>query len=88
MRYPILIEPGDDTYAFGVTVPDLPGCFSAGETMDEAITNAEEAVAVWIDANLDDGHAIPRPSDVASLNIPAGWVVGVISVDPSLLHDT
>jgi predicted RNase H-like HicB family nuclease len=88
MRYPILIEPGDDTHAWGVTVPDLTGCFSAGDTMDEAITNAEEAVAVWIDANLDDGHAIPRPSDVASLVIPAGWVVGLVSVDPSMLDDT
>jgi predicted RNase H-like HicB family nuclease len=88
MRYPILIEPGDDTHAFGVTVPDLPGCFSAGDTLDETLINAEEAVAAWIDATLDDGHAIPRASDLASLTVPAGWVVGLISVDPSLLDDT
>ena len=32
MRYPIAIEPGDDTHAFGVIVPDLPGCYSAGDS--------------------------------------------------------
>lgn len=41
MRYPIAIEPGDDTHAYGVVVPDLPGYFSAGDTLEEAITNAE-----------------------------------------------
>lgn len=44
MRYPIAIENGDDKHAFGVVVPDLPGCFSAGDTIDEAIDNAKEAI--------------------------------------------
>ena len=44
MRYPIAIETGDDSHAFGVVVPDLPGCFSAGDTLDEAIDNAKEAI--------------------------------------------
>jgi hypothetical protein len=35
MRYPVAIEPGHDTAAFGVVSPDLPGCFSAGDTLDE-----------------------------------------------------
>jgi predicted RNase H-like HicB family nuclease len=34
MRYPILIEEGTETAAFGVVVPDLPGCFSAGDRLD------------------------------------------------------
>nr|MBA3835536.1 type II toxin-antitoxin system HicB family antitoxin [Sphingomonas sp.] len=49
MRYPIAIEAGSDSTAFGVVVPDLAGCFSAGDSLDEAISNAEEAVAAWID---------------------------------------
>ena len=40
MRYPIVIETGDAKHAFGVVVPDLPGCFSAGDTLDDALTNA------------------------------------------------
>ena len=55
MRYPVAIEPGTHTEAFGVVVPDLAGCFSAGDTMDEALTNAEEAITAWIEAALDSG---------------------------------
>ena len=64
MRYPIAIEPGSETTAFGVVVPDLPGCFSAGDTLDEALANAEEAAAAWIDAALDAGQAVPAPSSL------------------------
>ncbi len=91
MRYPIAIEPGTETAAFGVVVPDLPGCFSAGDTLDEAITGAEEAAAAWIDATLDAGEAIPSPSSLDEVRQNpdfAGWAFGVITVDPALLDDT
>jgi predicted RNase H-like HicB family nuclease len=91
MRYPIVIEPGTETTAYGVIVPDLPGCFSAGDTLDEAIANAEEAAAGWIDATLDDGGTIPEPSSLETLRQRpdyAGWSFGVIEVDPALLDDT
>ncbi|HEX3576528.1 MAG TPA: type II toxin-antitoxin system HicB family antitoxin [Rhodopila sp.] len=70
MRYPILIEPGDETHAYGVTVPDFLGCFSAGDTLDDVLLNAEEAAALWIDTTIDDGEAIPRPSEISSLTVP------------------
>ena len=43
--YPVIIHK-DTKSAFGVIVPDLPGCFSAGATLDEAIRNVQEAVEV------------------------------------------
>ena len=91
MRYPIAIEPGTDETAFGVVVPDLPGCFSAGDTLDEAITNAEEAVAGWIDASLDAGRdSIPPPSTlehVAARREFDGWTFGFVAVDPAMMDD-
>jgi predicted RNase H-like HicB family nuclease len=90
MRYPIAIEPGTDTTAFGVIVPDLPGCFSAGDTLDEAMAGAEEAAAAWVDAALDAGSAIPAPSSLEALRREpdyAGWTFGVITLDPALLDD-
>jgi predicted RNase H-like HicB family nuclease len=90
-RYPVAIEPGSDTTAFGVMVPDLPGCFSAGDTLDEALANAEEAVAGWIDAALDAGETIPPPSSLEALRANpdyVGWIYAVVSVDPALLDDT
>lgn len=91
MRYPIAIESGTDTTAFGVIVPDLPGCFSAGDTLDEAIASAEEAAAAWIDAALDREQAIPRPSPLEAVRNNedyAGWTFGIITLDPALLDDT
>ena len=91
MRFPIAIEAGTDTTAFGVVVPDLAGCFSAGDTLDEAISGAEEAVAAWIDAALDAGQAIPQPSPLDAVRDKAdyaGWAFGVVTVDPALLDDT
>ena len=91
MRYPIAIELGDDEHAFGVVVPDLPGCFSAGDTLDEAMTNAEEAVVLWIEAALDQNREIPAPSLVARwADDPdySGWTFAVVTVDPSALDET
>lgn len=91
MRYPIAIEPGNETTAFGVIVPDLPGCFSAGDTLDEALAGAEEAAAAWLDATLDSGGAIPAPSSLDALRTNPdydGWTFGVITLDPALLDDT
>jgi predicted RNase H-like HicB family nuclease len=62
MKYPIAIEPGNDTNAWGVIVPDLPGCFSAADSgIDEAIDNAKEAIELWIEAALDDNQARLMP---------------------------
>ena len=91
MRYPIAIEAGDNATAFGIVVPDLAGCFSAGDSLDEAMSGAEEAVAAWIDAALDEGAAIPSPSPLDAVRTnPAfdGWTFGVVTVDPGLLDDT
>ncbi|CAA7621498.1 DNA-binding protein, CopG family [Magnetospirillum sp. LM-5] len=91
MRYPILIEEGSDNAAFGVVVPDLPGCFSAGDTLDEAMEVAVEAAAAWIDAALDAGVEIPAPSrlaDARSLPGYEGWSVGIIELDSALFDDS
>ena len=91
MRYPILIEESTGDTAFGVVIPDLPGCFSAGDTLDEALDAATEAAAAWIDATLDDGQPIPKPSnlqDVRRLPDYEGWTLGVVDLDDALFDDT
>ena len=90
LRYPVAIEPGHDDQAFGIVVPDLPGCFSAGDTLDEAMNGVEEAAAAWIDATLDAGEAIPPPSELDAIRSRlefAGWSFGVITLDPAILDD-
>ncbi len=90
MRFPIAIEAGDEGTAFGVVVPDLPGCFSAGDSIDEAIANAEQAIDAWIEAALDEGQEIPLPSTVQRwANDPefSGWTFGIVTVDPAALDN-
>jgi predicted RNase H-like HicB family nuclease len=90
MKYPIAIEPGDAGHAFGVTVPDLPGCFSAGDTLDEAIDNAKEAIELWLETVIDDGGAVPEPRPIAEHQANpefAGWIWAVVSVDLAQLSD-
>jgi len=91
MHYPIAIEPGTNSTAFGVVVPDLPGCFSAGDTLDEALAAAEEAAAAWIDAALDAGASNPAPGTLDTVRENAdyaGWLFGFVTLDPALLDDT
>jgi len=91
MRYPVLIEEGTEATAFGVVFPDLPGCFSAGDTLDDALEAAKEAAAAWIDAAMDAGAAIPAPSTldaVRRLSDYEGWTVAVVELNPALFDDT
>ena len=90
LKYPIAIEPGDDDHAFGVVVPDFPGCFSAGDTLDEAVENSKEAIALWIETVLDDNGTIPAPGLLADhVKDPefSGWLWAVVEVDGALLDD-
>src|SRR5438105_2177732 len=47
--------------AYGVVVPDLPGCTSGGATTDEALRNAVSAVRLWAEDALADGERLPQP---------------------------
>ena len=58
MNYPVLIHK-DTNSDYGVTVPDLPGCFSAGETLDNALLNVVEAIECHLEGILLDGESIP-----------------------------
>ena len=90
MKYPIAIEPGTAEQAFGVVVPDLPGCFSAGDTLDEAVDNAKEAIELWLETVIDDGGALPEPRSITEHQANpefAGWVWAVVSIDLAALSD-
>ena len=65
MKFVIAIEPGTETTAYGVVVPDLPGCFSAGDTLEEAMDNAREAIDLWCEAAIEAGRDIPVLKSIA-----------------------
>jgi predicted RNase H-like HicB family nuclease len=63
MRYPVVVHKDRDS-DYGVTVPDLPGCFSAGSTMDEALDQAVAAIELHLEGMLLDNEPIPLPKPV------------------------
>jgi predicted RNase H-like HicB family nuclease len=64
LEYPVVVEPlpVEEGGGFVATVPDLPGCMSDGATQEEALANVQDAIATWIEAANDLGHAVPKPS--------------------------
>src|SRR5690625_3909391 len=84
MKFPIALEPGTDTTAWGVVVPDLPGCFSAGDTAEEALANAVEAIETHCELLTEDNQDIPlpRPLDEHQADPAfAGWAWALVDVD-------
>lgn len=61
--YPLIVEPIPTADGGGwlVTVPDLPGCMSDGETPEDAVRDARDAILEWIDAAHRLGRDIPTP---------------------------
>lgn len=88
MHYPVVIhkDKGSD---YGVTVPDLPGCFSAGATVDEAMAMAREAIELHLEGLIEEGMAVPDPGrieDHKGKREYAGGTWAIVSVDPSSLR--
>jgi predicted RNase H-like HicB family nuclease len=91
MKNPIDMELGnDDKHAFSMVVPDLPGCFSAEDTIDEAIVNDKEAIELWLEIVIDDGGTIPEPKTIithqANLEY-IGWAWATVTIDLTKLSD-
>lgn len=86
MKFPIAIEPGTETTAWGVVVPDLPGCFSAGDTAEDAFANALDAIEAHCEILAEDNIDIPLPRPLAEWQRDpefSGWVWALVDVDLS-----
>lgn len=75
MRYIAFIHKDPDS-AYGVSFPDVPGCFSAGDTIDEAVRNAVDALSGHVRLLEADGDPVPSPRDFDA-----------IIADPDLAED-
>jgi predicted RNase H-like HicB family nuclease len=70
MKYLVVIERGPSN--FSAYVPDLPGCTSAGNTLDDALAGIREAIEGHLEVMREFGDPIPEPtSESAFVEIPA-----------------
>ena len=60
-HYSMIIQWSDEDNAYIVTVPELPGCQTHGETYEEAVQQGKDAIASWIMVAEELGRSIPPP---------------------------
>ncbi len=87
MKFPIVIHK-DPSSSYGVTVPDLPGCFSGAETAEDAIDASHEAISGHIECLLMDRQPIPEKDPLEAHFANEDYVGGIwamIDVDLSQL---
>lgn len=61
LEYPFEIIPDEFEGGYLIMYPDLPGCLSQGETIEQAINNGNDARLTWITSELEEGRDIPLP---------------------------
>ena len=76
MRFPVVLHT-DDGVRYGVIVPDLPGCFSAGDTFDEALDSVHEAIELHLEGLIEEGGDVPVPRAIAAHRANPDFVNGV-----------
>jgi len=66
MSYPFRMEivPDLDEGGYVVSFPELKGCLTCGDSLEQAVKNAEDAKRQWIIAALDDGYEVPEPESI------------------------
>ena len=64
MPYRMEIVEDKDEGGYVVSFPDLPGCITCAETIENAVKNAEEAKRIWIEAAIEDGVEIFEPDSL------------------------
>lgn len=88
MRYVVVVHKDKDS-DYGVSVPDLDGCFSAGTTIEEALTNVVEAIECHLEAMLEDGEKIPNAKPIEQHRKNADYADGlwaIVEVKPENLR--
>lgn len=62
LNYRILLRKEPEG-GYTVTVPTLPGCITVGKTIEEGITNAKEAISLYLEDLIENGEPIPTEDD-------------------------
>ncbi len=84
MRLPYRVEiyPEEDGSGYTAKIPDLPGCLTSADTIDELWDMIKEAKELWLEVALEDGDYIPEPSPVEIQEYSGKFLVRI----PRSLH--
>ncbi len=80
MQFLVVLHTETDRTDYGVTVPDLPGCVSAGDTLEQALANAGEAILGHLEVMIEDGNPVPEPNSMVP-SLGPGQMIGAVKVN-------
>ena len=81
LTYPACFYQDDETGAYAVEVPDLPGCATGGDTLADAILMGIDAASGWVLTELEDGKPIPPSSPIDSIHPESNGFVSMLVLD-------
>ena len=64
LPYKMVITPDSEEGGYVISYPDLPGCITCADTLEEALENASDAKLTWIEAALESGTEIHEPNSL------------------------
>lgn len=79
--YTATFEPNEDGTKYYCRVPDLPGCITTGDNLDNAIEMITDAASGWLVVAEDEGNEIPAATPQHKLNIPKNAICSIIRID-------
>lgn len=71
-RFTVLLHKNVEVHGYSVIVPELPGCFSQGDTLQDALNNAREAIKLHLEGLREAGEEVPvetEPFVVAHVDV-------------------
>lgn len=79
MKFTVVLHT-DDGRRYGATVPDLPGCFSGGDDLDQALASVQEAVDLHVEGLLEEGLPLPERRPIADHQANPDYAAGLWAV--------
>lgn len=79
MKFTVVLHT-DDGIRYGACVPDLPGCFSGGDNLDDALASVQEAIDLHVETFIEDGVDIPLRAPIATHQANHDYAGGVWAV--------
>lgn len=78
--YPAVFHP-EEVGGYSVDFPDLLGCVTEGDTLEEAIRMAEDALGIYLYSLKEDGEEAPVPSDPADIEVSGRDFISLVTYD-------
>jgi predicted RNase H-like HicB family nuclease len=81
LTYPAIFYKDEETGAYAVEVPDLPGCATGGDNLTDAILMGIDAASGWVLTELEGGRPVPPASEISAIQPEANGFVSLLALD-------